>query len=136
MNRETAGIMRMTLEAAKQIDVKGRNPADLDLVFDVRVTRSDGITGRDSLKLVQGGGVSVTDAAGKEVFRAGSPSPARVALVVNGGAPIEVDLPATRGWPTFMTLDIPLAGQCLRKTNDIRLEGCGETLSLDYIQVF
>ena len=45
-------------------------------------------------------------------------------------------LPATRGWPTFMTLDIPLAGQCLRKTNDIRLEGCGETLSLDYIQVF
>lgn len=65
-----------------------------------------------------------------------TPFPARVALVVNGGAPIEVDLPATRGWPTFMTLDIPLAGQCLRKTNDIRLEGCGETLSLDYIQVF
>lgn len=73
MNRESAGIMRMTLEAAKQIDVSGRDASDLELTFELRATRSDGVIGRDSLKLVQGGGVSLTDAEGKEVFRAGSP---------------------------------------------------------------
>jgi hypothetical protein len=81
MSRESAGIMRTTIEAPKAIVVAGKDAARLSLMFDIRVTRADGDVGVDSLKFVQGGGVSMTDPAGAEVFRSGSP-------VSEGVAPI------------------------------------------------
>jgi len=80
MSRETAGIMRMTLEAPKAVDVSDKDASRLSLLFDIRVTRADGACGADSLKLVQGGGVSMTDPAGNEVFRAVPPRGLRCAL--------------------------------------------------------
>ena len=67
MSRESSGIMRMTLEAPKVIAVAGKDAARLSLVFDIRVTRADGDVGPESLKLVQGGGVGMTEPAGVEV---------------------------------------------------------------------
>jgi hypothetical protein len=96
MSRESSGIMRMTLEAPKAIAVAGKDAARLSLMFDIRVTRADGDVGADSLKFVQGGGASMTDPAGVEVFRAGSP-------VSEGVVPI------MRRAGTWMTASYPLA---------------------------
>ena len=90
MSRESSGIMRATIEAPRAIGVAGKDASRLSLVFDIRVTRADGDVGADSLKFVQGGGVSMTEPAGVEVFRAGSP-------VSEGVAPI---MRRTGGWMT------------------------------------
>ena len=90
MSRESSGIMRATIEAPKAIGVAGKDAARLSLMFDIRVTRADGDVGPESLKLVQGGGVSMTEPAGVEVFRAGSP-------VSEGVAPI---MRRAGGWMT------------------------------------
>ena len=90
MSRESSGIMRATIEAPKAIGVAGKDAARLSLMFDIRVTRADGDVGPESLKLVQGGGVGMTEPAGVEVFRAGSP-------VSEGVAPI---MRRAGGWMT------------------------------------
>ena len=97
MSRETAGIMRMTLEAPKAIDVSDKDASRLSLLFDIRVTRADGACGADSLKLVQGGGVSMTDPAGNEVFRAGSPVSEGVASIMRrAGAWMSASFPLAK----------------------------------------
>ncbi|MBR2939881.1 MAG: hypothetical protein IKC14_01070, partial [Kiritimatiellae bacterium] len=90
MSRESSGIMRATIEAPRAIGVAGKDASRLSLVFDIRVTRADGDVGPESLKLVQGGGVGMTEPAGVEVFRAGSP-------VSEGVAPI---MRRAGGWMT------------------------------------
>ena len=113
MSRETAGIMRMTLEAPKAVDVSDKDASRLSLLFDIRVTRADGACGADSLKLVQGGGVSMTDPAGNEVFRAGSP-------VSEGVAPI------MRRAGAWMSASFPLA----------KMKSCGGGIGTLFLSLY
>ena len=64
-----------------------------------------------------------------------TPFPAKAGVSVNGGKVAEVRLPATRGWPTYMTIDIPVGGLKRGSGNTIRVEGLGDRFHLDYIQV-
>ncbi len=64
-----------------------------------------------------------------------TPFPSKVGISVNGGKTVESTLPATRGWPTYMTIDIPVDGLKRGSGNTIRVEGLGDRFHLDYIQV-
>ena len=96
MGRSSTGLGRMSLEAAKLVDIRGRKPEDLAVQMEIRVTRHDGIVGNDSLKHVRGGHVAITDSTGAEVFRAGSP--------VQDGV-----LSAERQAGRWMSVTVPLA---------------------------
>lgn len=86
-------------------------------------------------------GTSVTfrDVKGTECRRLrisySTPFPAKIAVTVNGGAPFTVALPATRGWPTYMTQDVTLPEQRLVASNTVMVEGLGDAFSLDWIQL-
>ena len=60
---------------------------------------------------------------------------AKVGVSVNGENVVKVKLPATRGWPTYMTVDVPADGLKRGSGNTIRVEGLGDRFHIDYIQV-
>lgn len=60
-------------------------------------------------------------------------APAKVRVSVNGKAAADVELPKTRGWPTYASHDVPLAE--VRKSNAIRIEGLGASFNLDAVQL-
>ena len=60
-------------------------------------------------------------------------SPAKVRVSVNGKALADVELPKTRGWPTYASHDVQLPE--VRKSNAIRIEGLGDGFNLDAIQL-
>ncbi|MBR2714226.1 MAG: hypothetical protein IKB76_05580, partial [Kiritimatiellae bacterium] len=64
-----------------------------------------------------------------------TPFPAKAGVSVNGGKVAEVRLPATRGWPTYMAIDVPVEGLKRGSGNTVRVEGLGDRFHLDYIQV-
>ena len=87
-------------------------------------------------------GVEATREAGTVRLCYAALKPAKVRLVLTNAdpkarevrKPVEktVDLPATGGWPTFATVDVPIDRVNLKV--DIRLEGQGQPFALDWIQ--
>ena len=68
-----AGKAEVVLESARLVDVTGRDAADLAVMFDLRVTRHDGETGKDALRFVRNGRLRLLDSSGACVFEAQSP---------------------------------------------------------------
>ena len=64
-----------------------------------------------------------------------TPFDAKVGVSVNGGKAAEVTLPATRGWPTYATVDVPVSGMKRGADNSVLVEGLGDKFNLDYIQL-
>ena len=68
-----SGRAEVKIESARLADVRGRDPADLAFACELRVTRHDGVTGKDSLRFVCNGRVVLRDSDGKRVLELGSP---------------------------------------------------------------
>ncbi|MGI6265106.1 MAG: family 43 glycosylhydrolase [Acutalibacteraceae bacterium] len=68
-----------TIEAAVPVNVRDCEKADLAVRFSYRITRSDGVTGPGSLSRLRNGYVDITDSAGTQLARFGSPTQNAVA---------------------------------------------------------
>ena len=68
-----SGRAEVKIESARLVDIRGRNPADLAFACELRVTRHDGMSGKDSLRFVCNGHVYLGDSEGKRVLELGSP---------------------------------------------------------------
>lgn len=64
-----------------------------------------------------------------------TPFAAKIGISVNGGKAFAATLPATSGWPTYATTDIPVSGVRKGADNTVRIGGLGDRFHLDYIQL-
>lgn len=67
------GQLKVQVDAVKLVDITAYDPADLALQLEMRATRHDGVTGVDSLKWLRNGSLTVSDSAGTQVIKTGSP---------------------------------------------------------------
>ena len=90
-----SGRAEVKIESARLVDIRGRNPADLAFACELRVTRHDGMSGKDSLRFVCNGHVYLGDSEGKRVLELGSPAQkgvSDVARVAGSWMPVSFSL--------------------------------------------
>lgn len=123
------GLAEVTLSAPVPLKIEGYAPADMALQFDMRITRTDGDTGTDSLKWVRNGWVKLTDSAGNERLKTASPTQS-------------LTTDADRKAGDWMTVFLPLApmtpeggirlsGLAIADYNDIPLNGADTGIRME-----
>ena len=70
---QLAGKAEVAIESARLVDIRGRDPADLEFACELRVTRHDGVTGKDSLRFVCNGRLILRDSDGNRMLELESP---------------------------------------------------------------
>ena len=85
---------------------------------------------------VEFSGVALAPGGGEAALRIGysTLTGAKARIAVNGAAPVELALPETKGWGSYATIDLPLAG--VKEKNSIRFESADGCFHLDSIQLF